>query len=1451
MRTVTILLLMSAFLICQSTVEAADISQVIAARTSVPVTIDGRLDDDAWHDAQTLSDFTIAGKGTPAKQGTKAWVVFDNRHLYVAFDCDDNRIVSLDRQHDGPIWEDDCVEVFLSPRFRLDEYIHIIINTKGDVYDARGRESTWNPTEPIKTAVHKRSGGYVVEIAIPIKGILDDTGLKPRRGDLWGVKLVREDYSQHYKPIVEATSWSRIASAFADSAAWGNLYFESTNVLPNGGAEIDTDANGIPDGWSFYAKDHYDKAPPNVSIDTNVKAAGRQSCRIDSDGYFVITPNGFGPRDGRSYRITGQVKIQTTREENVRVKIAAVPNKNQVIATHSDDFVRHTLEATCSKSNDIGFTLTCFGGKGTVWVDDLHIQMVRVVLEPGLVCLTGNAEGSLADRNAAPDGATYTYRETLTDAPFFPFPVQGKMEDGRSAGHVPFSEGRLTDGDMQNLVVWPVYWLGLHGVGIEFDLKTDFIIRKIEVYSATNSMCNFRLYAKDDASSRYGLLALRGHPNDYYVEARGYVGFDNLNVRARHVRLNMRHQQMVNHPGISEILIWGTPVDAASQSPKPTAIAVDIPGRTKREPRKIDLPMAPPLAILPQPQEMQTTDEVFTFSSSTRIVTANSDDRLQLTAEALQSEIKSDTGVELPIRTYRSESDLTDAIVIGEGSHLPALSKLSPPNHEQGYSLKVGRSSILVAGASPRGTFYGSMTLLQLLQVDGQTWSVSGVVIRDWPTYQYRFSQTNLKFAPLERGRNLLRAYARYKVNYVSMGDRTDYVDAAVPLIPVAEQYFVNLMPSRDYRMAAMLHYNKGELIERAPDESLESMGRSRRNVCPSNPKTWELYQKLVDEVVPRFNSDVVVINMDEMYQPDNGSRWNVCSLCRSRNMRGYELLAETINRCQAAVGKYGKRVMLVDSPLYSRGISNESDTQDDWRKAQSLIDKRVMMYDWHGEIGESMAANGYTVLRWGITAQPSKFQKGMQGWFLNGADGPFSPQRVLDMTRLMWNPNATELNTPDGLKRLQLGVTGWSAVVSGIASPVARRGDKPFFMIDLRSVANRSLTDETANDGAGWIDEGPLRSLDALKTGKRELNGIPFDIIDGNEGRQCVMVHNPAYLNATLPDRCEIPVNRKAASLLFLHTLDRSAGQNYICRYELAGYYFVTYKDGSADRVELKYQHNITNWDKFDEVGYAASSSILPDAQLVWRGVNAGGDSASLYATEWVNPRPDQTIDKIVFVATQRPQAFNPILLAVTGIEPRPVDISFWASRRTELMDITSITPSIPTGNLIDLGGGRRSGPARYTSAGGVTLQTGPIHETRTMAGGEYHLSRVDHLIERGSVGLWGYGERSVIATFPEPTDLTCVGIFARPREERYLTDFEACPIDYKIEVSPDGRSFEQVAQGKRYNSDEQGWRYTSFEPRKIKAVRVTVSIDASYIGPKRASYPFGLAGLRLYAPR
>ena len=138
-------------------------------------------------------------------------------------------------------------------------------------------------------------------------------------------------------------------------------------------------------------------------------------------------------------------------------------------------------------------------------------------------------------------------------------------------------------------------------------------------------------------------------------------------------------------------------------------------------------------------------------------------------------------------------------------------------------------------------------------------------------------------------------------------------------------------------------------------------------------------------------------------------------------------------------------------------------------------------------------------------------------------------------------------------------------------------------------------------------------------------------------------MAQNRGRMNKTLPERVEIPFDRRAQSLVFLHTLSRKPGQQYIRKAELSGYYFIVYDDETFATLDIQYNINVANWDGLHtNWDYAPQGYALKRAKHVWRGQTRAGVNADLYAAEWVNPRPELKIQTIILAS---PLLYLPVL--------------------------------------------------------------------------------------------------------------------------------------------------------------------------------------------------------------
>ena len=147
---------------------------LVTALQGTPSSIDGDLRDAVWQGPGWHTGFTALGTGEPADAETRFKVALDARNLYFAVECFEPRpdeVVADCRQHDGPVFADDCVEIFLGLSADIRTYVHLAINSLGTLcdaeYDAAGRRNTGWHCEG-SAAARPRPDAWTVECAVPL-----------------------------------------------------------------------------------------------------------------------------------------------------------------------------------------------------------------------------------------------------------------------------------------------------------------------------------------------------------------------------------------------------------------------------------------------------------------------------------------------------------------------------------------------------------------------------------------------------------------------------------------------------------------------------------------------------------------------------------------------------------------------------------------------------------------------------------------------------------------------------------------------------------------------------------------------------------------------------------------------------------------------------------------------------------------------------------------------------------------------------------------------------------------------------------------------------------------------------------------------------------------------------------------------------------------------------------
>jgi hypothetical protein len=156
--------------------------------TATGMKVDGVLDEPAWKDATAMGDFVL-GRADKAPVQSRVLLTADADTLYLAVINDEpntDKLVMNTKDREGPVWEDDCIEVYLDPNADRGEYFGFFVNAGNVVYDRR-RDEGW--TAPWTSAVKViKDKAWVVEMAIPWKS-LEVTG---KAGLKFGLMVARD-----------------------------------------------------------------------------------------------------------------------------------------------------------------------------------------------------------------------------------------------------------------------------------------------------------------------------------------------------------------------------------------------------------------------------------------------------------------------------------------------------------------------------------------------------------------------------------------------------------------------------------------------------------------------------------------------------------------------------------------------------------------------------------------------------------------------------------------------------------------------------------------------------------------------------------------------------------------------------------------------------------------------------------------------------------------------------------------------------------------------------------------------------------------------------------------------------------------------------------------------------------------------------------------------------------
>ena len=163
------------------------------------------------------------------------------------------------------------------------------------------------------------------------------------------------------------------------------------------------------------------------------------------------------------------------------------------------------------------------------------------------------------------------------------------------------------------------------------------------------------------------------------------------------------------------------------------------------------------LYVLPCPQQVTLTGNAFVFKNSLNIVlNKNYTAADEFAANELANDIKTQWNIQASVGNQK-----------GVYSIVLVRKKANSKSIKGSYQISTGKNEIIITANDEDGLFYGTRTLLQLIQKNKDGYRVPGLKINDWPAIQQRAVHYDTKHHQdkMSYVKSFIKELADYKIN--------------------------------------------------------------------------------------------------------------------------------------------------------------------------------------------------------------------------------------------------------------------------------------------------------------------------------------------------------------------------------------------------------------------------------------------------------------------------------------------------------------------------------------------------------------------------------------------------------------------------------------------------------------------------------------------------------------
>jgi hypothetical protein len=171
---------------------------VRAVRLTMPLRLDGKLDEAVYEMVPPISDFiqTEPVLGVPPSQKTEVWVLYDDDNFYIAGRCWEahleKMVINEMRRDANGVGQNDRLGFVLDTFYDRRNGISFNVTpiggrNDGQVTDERQYNGDWNPIWDVATG--RFEGGWTAEVVIPFKSLR----YRPGHAQIWGINITRNN----------------------------------------------------------------------------------------------------------------------------------------------------------------------------------------------------------------------------------------------------------------------------------------------------------------------------------------------------------------------------------------------------------------------------------------------------------------------------------------------------------------------------------------------------------------------------------------------------------------------------------------------------------------------------------------------------------------------------------------------------------------------------------------------------------------------------------------------------------------------------------------------------------------------------------------------------------------------------------------------------------------------------------------------------------------------------------------------------------------------------------------------------------------------------------------------------------------------------------------------------------------------------------------------------------